>query len=169
MDNNSEGSPKDQDFETPKLELKPQREPFFKRMQNAARSTIGTIVETVVPFDKKIPLDEIDQSVVANTLLGVNYNILRERRGEDPRSPFTIVDVMSELGYRTPSITADYKEKFPKEYSKLRQILNTLAHEGILEAKQQPDDPHRENVIYRIQDLDQLTDLSIQKPQELTT
>ncbi len=165
MDGNSELSQKDQSFEAPKPELQPQKKPLIARIASSLRSA----AETLIPRDEKISLDKIDQPMVAEKLKYVNYNLLNERRGENPRSPFTIVDVLNSLGYISPLNTSDYKEKFPDQYSKVRQILNNLTHQGILDAEMFDRDTHNEEMVYKINNLDQLDRIAAEKPPQLTT
>lgn len=169
MDGNSELSQKDQEFEAPKPELQPQRKPLIARITNSVR----TAVEALVPIDKRIPLDEINQQIVAEKVKTVKYNLLNERRGENPRSPFTIVDVLVDMNYmthKTSMRTADYREKFPKEYDRVREILHSFVTEGALEAQiSDESDSHKEHTKYKIVDLDLLDEISQRKPPQLTS
>lgn len=88
----------------------------------------------LLPRDEKIPLEKIDEYTVAKTVDTSTYNPLRDRAGQDPRSPFDVADVLKNMGYITP-ISGDYYRKFPEAHRLTRIALFRLAEQHVIDMK----------------------------------
>jgi len=88
----------------------------------------------LIPRDEKIPLEQIDEYTVAKTVDTSTYNPLRDKAGQDPRSPFDVADVLKNMGYITP-ISEDYYRKFPEAHRRTRIALFRLAEQHVIDMK----------------------------------
>lgn len=122
---------------------------------------VGGLRKGLVPAPEKIQPDKIDEHAVANTIFWNINNPLRERLGMDQwANPFTIVDVLANMGYVATWHGSDYRQKFPEVYQKTRTMLQRLADRQALTIYQQPLDANNETLLYKVTKPDLLKDLA---------
>lgn len=118
------------------------------------------IVKTVVrelrgalPRLEKIRLEEIDEGSVSKTIYWQLGNPLRERFGKNKwANPFTIVDLLANMGHVGIWRDTDYRQKFPEEYQRTRIMLQKLINQGALEVFSAPADLNKETLLYKVKD-----------------
>jgi hypothetical protein len=125
-----------------------------------AEATLGNI--GVIPERHNVPLEEIGPSRVADIIASFFGNELaRAVEGDFWKNPFSVVNVLEEMGYVAPFKKMDYFQLFPKEYSKTREALQALVHKKALamdEALKYPDE-NEERVYYRVVDEKKLREM----------
>lgn len=105
------------------------------------------------PHLEKIRLEEIDESSVSKTIYWQLGNPLLERLGKDQwTNPFTIVDVLANMGHVGTWVDTDYYQKFPKEYQRTRVVLQKLVDQGALETYAASPDLNKETLLYKVID-----------------
>lgn len=110
---------------------------------------------------EKIPLEQIEEASVARTIYWQLGNPLRERFGKNKwANPFTIVDVLANMGHVGIWKDTDYRQKFPEEYQRTRVVLQKLTDRGALEVFSAPADLNKETLLYKVKDEDLLKNLA---------
>ncbi|PIR80098.1 MAG: hypothetical protein COU25_01925 [Candidatus Levybacteria bacterium CG10_big_fil_rev_8_21_14_0_10_35_13] len=141
------------------------RRPLLRKAIDLLRKAGGELL----PNDKKVSLEEINEHTVARVINQSLGNPLQEKiNGDRYANPFDIVSVIAGLGYIAPSSFADYMEKFPDEYQATRVALWKLHQQGVLDiSDQEQSNPHGEIRYYKVVDRDLLGKIAqgSEKPQ----
>lgn len=125
------------------------------RVARKAAKSLDTRVEV-------IPLDAIDDKSVAKIIVEQIGNPVLERMGKDRyANPFSIVDVLANMGYVGVWNSDDYMEKFPEQYQAVRKCLHKFSGFGCVEIVPfEESDTHRESIYYKVVDQDKLKDIA---------
>lgn len=132
---------------------------FIASVRRVLTQAGNTLNETFAIRNKKVPIEEINEQKIAETILQKLGNPLRESRFANP---FDITDVIANLGYIGVFNTTDYLKKFPDVYGKTKQALWSLEQDGIIESKHFDEpDMRGETIEYKVTDEKKLQSLSI--------
>lgn len=117
---------------------------------------------------EKIPLEQIDEASVARTIYW-QIGTPNMRLVKDPwANPFSIVDVLANMGHVGTWVDTDYRQKFPKEYQKTRVVLAKLVDQGALEAFAASADLNKETLLYKVKDENILKNLADKVKDQVT-
>ena len=132
----------------------------LRRVVRTARQVAKSLDTRV----EKIPLDAINDKSVAKTILQHIGNPALERMGRDRyTNPFSIVNVLANMGYVAKWNDEDYMEKFPEEYRAVRQSLHKLSGFRAIElVPLEESDRQKESIYYKVVDKVKLRDSSRQ-------
>ena len=130
----------------------------LQRVGRAARQ-VAKSFDTRVEI---IPLDAINDKSVAKTILQHIGNPALERMGRDRyTNPFSIVNVLANMGYVAKWNDEDYMGRFPEEYRAVRQSLHKLSGFGAIElVPLEENDRQKESIYYKVVDKVRLKDIS---------
>lgn len=137
--------------------MEPSKEAGLSPKGKTIRSLRGvakSLWESLNPNVRKVLIEEIDEGTVAGVIYSHLGNPARERLGLDRwANPFSIVDVLANMGYVGVWTDTDYFKKFPREYQKTRQSLQKLVDQNLLEtqALEEPDS-NGERIHYKVVD-----------------
>lgn len=127
--------------------------------EQEGKSKIGPIQKFVqgtrrlLLWEDSVPLEDISPETVAKTILDRLGNPVLERfkKGDYWENPFSIADVLVNMGHLAVWSRTDYSKKFPEEYKRTRDALNGLVRDGALEQRfSEKPDLNNETAYYKV-------------------
>lgn len=132
----------------------------FNKAAKRTRHAYNKVAEWSGLAPEKIPAERIDEHAVTKTIIGSIWaeHMRFGDKTDDPISPATI---LANMGHPVLLNTDDYRQKHPKEYQALRNSLDSLVQDGVLERVPLDNpDANNESIYYRAVNKDALRQLA---------
>lgn len=126
-------------------------------LKKLTRGIIGSAKEAFKYFDTrptKVPLEKIGPETVAKTILTQVGNPGQEKFGKGRWVfPFSVRNVLVNMGHVPLWVETDPFMEFPKEYLAIRQALQKLTDQGVLEMVElEEPDEYNQRIYYKVAD-----------------
>lgn len=106
----------------------------------------------------RVPIEKMDDGSVVRAVDSWRGNPWRANLADNP---FTTYDILDLLGYTTAFIDDDPYKVFPEAYRKVRESLQKLVHQNILEMETDEEpDVKGERLFYTVVDKEKLSELA---------